>query len=153
MLNIKRIFVKAGEERSEERMKAYRFVKDEMKRRWGNSVTFCFEWEVEEFIDELKEAGFEAYDDDFKIRLNEPEDFEVGKDVYLEGMLGNIKMVVKEKAQVDGKDAVRVKYADRPRKKGVWVRPVTQAEVDEQIKEKYGEGMLTAYWMGCEGHG
>jgi len=55
MLKIKRIAIKEGQGHCGD--KVYPFVRDVLKRRYGNSVTFCFDWEVDNIINQLKEKG------------------------------------------------------------------------------------------------
>lgn len=143
MLKIKRIDILEGQGHCGD--KVYPFVSEVLKRRYGNAVTFCFDWELEKVIAQFKEAGFTAKDDNYDITISEPEDYQEGKTVSLEGMLGNIPMLVKEVKEdsVHGKIA-KVKYVNYPKKHGIWVKVKTQQQFEDEIL-KYGLGMLEAY--------
>ncbi len=143
MLNIKRLQIKGGQGHCGD--KVYPFVRDILKRRYGNSVTFCFDWEMNNIINQFKEAGFTAYDDNYNVKITEPKDYEKGKIVYLEGMLGDIPMLVKElKDDVIHGRIVKVKYVNYPKKHGVWVKVKTKDILEGEIL-KYGEGMFQAF--------
>ena len=143
MLKIKRIGIKEGQGHCGD--KVYPFVRDVLKRIYGNSVTFCFDWEIGNIINQFKEAGFTAYDDNYNIAVSEPSDFEIGKTVLIDGMLGNIPMLVKEikDNNIHGKIA-KVKYVNYPRKHGIWIKVKTQKTFEDEIS-KYGQGMLEEY--------
>ena len=143
MLNIKRIGIREGQGHVGD--KVYPFVRDVLKRRYGNSVTFCFDWELENIISQFKEKGFNAYDDNYNIKLSEVKDFQIGNIVYLEGMLGDIPMLVKEikEDNIHGRIA-KVKYVNYPRKHGIWIKIKSNETLENEILQ-YGEGMLQAY--------
>jgi hypothetical protein len=143
MIKIKRINILEGQGHCGD--KVYPFVSETLKRRYGNAVTFCFDWELENIINQFKEAGFTAKDDNYNITISEPEDYQIGKTVLIEGMLGNVPMLVKEikDVAVHGKIA-KVEYVNYPKKHGVWIKVKTQKELEDEIL-KYGIGMLEVY--------
>ena len=143
MLKIKRIGIKEGQGHCGD--KVYPFVNQVLKRRYGNSVTFCFDWESENIINQFKEAGFTAYDDNYNITISEPKDYEIGKTIYCEGMIGDIPMLVKEikDDNIHGRIA-KVKYVNYPRKHGIWIKIKSKETLEKEILN-YGEGMLEAF--------
>jgi hypothetical protein len=142
MLTIKRIGITEGQGHCGD--KVYPFVRDTLKRRYGNSVTFCFDWEVDKIIQQFKDVGFIAYDDNFIIKVTEPSDFKVDGLIYCEGMIGDIPMTIKEikDDNIHGRIA-KVKYVNYPRKHGIWIKVKTQGQFENEIL-KYGEGLLEA---------
>jgi len=143
MLKIKRIGIKEGQDHCGD--KVYSFVRDTLKRRYGNAVTFCFDWELEKIINQFKEVGFTAYDDNYNITISEPKDYEIGNTVYCEGMLGDIPMLVKEikDDNIHGRIA-KVKYVNYPKKHGIWIKIKAKETLEGEIL-RYGEGMLQAF--------
>lgn len=145
MLIIKRIGIKEGQGHCGD--KVYPFVSQVLKRRYGNAVTFCFDYEVEKIINQFKEAGFTAYDDNYTIKLTEPKDFKIDNIVYVEGMFGNIPIIVKEikEDSIHGIIA-KVKYQQYPRKHAIWIKVKSQNELESEIG-KYGQGMIEEYYQ------
>ena len=143
MITIKRLGIKEGQGHCGD--KVYPFVRDVLKRRYGNSVTFCFDWEVDNIINQFKEVGFTAYDDNYNITISEPKDYQIGSVVLCEGMLGNIPMLVKEiQDDVTHGKIAKIKYVKFPRKHGIWIKVKTQKTFEDEILH-YGEGMLESF--------
>lgn len=143
MLKIKRIAIKEGQGHCGD--KVYPFVRDVLKRRYGNSVTFCFDWEIDNIINQFKEKGFNAYDDEYNITISEPKDYQIGNTIYCEGMIGDIPMLVKEiKDDVIHGRIAEVKYVNYPRKHGIWIKIKSSETLEKEILN-YGEGMLESF--------
>jgi hypothetical protein len=143
VLKIKRVRITEGQGHCGD--KVCPFVSEVLKRRYGNSVTFCFDWELENIISQFKNAGLTAYNDNYDISISEPIDFEIGKTVLIDGILGNIPMLVKEITDdnLHGRIA-KVKYINYPRKHAIWILVKTQKILEDEIS-KYGQGMIEAY--------
>uniref|UniRef100_A0A6H1ZBA9 Uncharacterized protein n=1 Tax=viral metagenome TaxID=1070528 RepID=A0A6H1ZBA9_9ZZZZ len=143
MITIKRIAIEGGSSTCCD--KAYHFVSKVLKRRYGNSVTFAFDWEVAAIIKKFKEAGFIAKDDNYSIKVFEPEDYKVGNTILADSFLGFVPLVIKEIFTSDeGNLTANVKYARYPRKRSINIYIKTKEEMEREIL-KYGKGMLEEY--------
>lgn len=117
--------------------KAYTFVSQVLKRRYGNGVTFALAEETEAIIKQLSEAGYEAKFDGFQWPIMEPSDYEPGKEVILVNdfaMKVPIKVLEVKRDEKHGLIA-RVKYSDRPRKRAFWIKAQTEESFQREVKE------------------
>lgn len=144
MKTIKRIYIKNQNGTCGD--PAYHFVKNVLKRRYGNGVTFELDSENGKVLQSLKEAGFQADYDGFSWPIMEPADFEPGKTItQINDFAMRVNLVIKE-VLTDPKHGViaKVKYADRPRKRTFWIKAQTQESFVKQLKHEldpYGAGL------------
>jgi len=144
MLTIKRIEIE-NDNSSINNKPYWQFTSKDLKRRNGNHCTFAFDFEINNIIEQLKQAGFKANNENYNIKLSEPSDHEVGKIVYADGFFGAVPFLVKDIMQHQGKPIAKVKYRDYPHKKSIYINIKTEDELQNEILKDYGQGMLEAY--------
>jgi predicted 2-oxoglutarate/Fe(II)-dependent dioxygenase YbiX len=138
MLKVNRILILGGDGNCND--KAYPFVTNILKRRYGNAVTFAFDFETEQIITQLGDAGFKAALDGYSWNISEPEDFTKGKEVFIDSTFSIVKMIVKDVINYKGSKLAKVVYADRPRKKAVHIYIPTLEEFQKDVCKSVGIG-------------
>ena len=138
MLKVNRIFIEGSNGTCDD--SAYLFVKNTLKRRYGNAVTFAFDFETAEIIKKLEDAGFKAKLDGYTWNISEPEDYVKGKEVFVDGSFSTVRMIVKDVITHKGSKLAKVVYADRPRMKAVHIYIPTEENFQKEICKYIGIG-------------
>jgi len=143
MKTIKRILITGEGQNGTVSDPAYRFVKDVLKRRYGNSVTFAEAGELDEVVNKIRAAGYEAEYDGFEWNVMEPSDYSPGNVVEVSNdfvMKIKLRVIEVRDDEKHGRIA-KVKYVERPRKRAIWVKAQTEesfeAEMKDAIRGKY----------------
>jgi hypothetical protein len=136
MKTIQRIFIKNQQGDCSD--KAYEFVKNNLKRRYGNAVTFALAEETEAIIKQLQDAGFECKYDGYSWSIMEPSDYIVEGIISITSSFGiNVPLQIVDIIE-DNKYSKRakVKYVDFPRKRAFFIKAQTQDTFIEELKKE-----------------
>ena len=125
---------------------AYKFVTEVLKRGYGNAVTFALEHEADSILNQIREAGFQAYFDGYDWPIMEPSDYRVGNVVtHINSFAMRTELKIVELLE-DAQNGLiaKVKYVSYPRKKAFWVKAQTQESYIKEVKEaldRYDNGL------------
>ncbi len=138
MVKVNRIWIKEGKGHCGDPV--FPYVHEVMKRTYGNGVIFAIEEEKEDILAELATQGFTAKLDGYIFSIMEPNDYMIGNIINVNGLIGNIPMVIKELDCIEGRKAVKAKYVKYPRKRAVWMFATTAKEFKGEIIKSVGIG-------------